>query len=144
MSDAVLKLMAKIVTHIPEDGDLTLVILKGHLILEEELNAAVASRTPHSSFLVEAELEFDQLLLVAKSQYFTHEQSWVWGAAKKLNTIRNLFAHNLEPPEAGKKLEEFLQLVEGQIGIERATVAERLRRSIAMVAAQIHQLRSAA
>jgi hypothetical protein len=84
MSDAVLKLMAKIVTHIPEDGDVTLVILKGHLIIEEELNAAVASRTPHPSFLVEAELEFDQLLLVAKSQYFAQEQSWVWGAAKKI------------------------------------------------------------
>ena len=144
MSDALLELMAKIVTHIPDDGDFTLIVLKGHLILEEELNAAVRSRVTHPQFLAQAELEFDQLLAVAKSHYFAEPSGWVWGAAKKLNGIRNLYAHNLEPENIGVRLNELLQLVEGHIGAERASQQERLRRAVAMVAAQIHNLRGAA
>ena len=128
----------------PDDGDLTLVVLKGHLILEEELNAAVRSRVTQPQFLAQAELEFDQLLALAKSHYFAEPSGWVWGAAKKLNSIRNLYAHNLEPENIGARLDEFLQLAEGHIGAERASSQERLRRAIAMVAAQIHHMRGAA
>jgi len=142
MSGPLLQLMARIITHIPDDGDVTLVVLKGHLVVAEELNAAVASRVAHPQFLPQAELEFDQLLCVAKSEYFAKTNAWVWGAARKLNSIRNLYAHNIEPDNIADRLDEFLQLVEGHVGNERASAHERLRRGIAMLAAQIHHLHS--
>ena len=140
MSPALLELMARVITHIPDNGDLTLVILKGHLIVEEEVNTALAARASVPNHLRDAKLEFDQLLSITKAFYFKEEHGWVWGGIKKLNSIRNLLAHNMEPPDLGARINEFLELVEGHINSERDSTAERLRRCIAMLAAQVHHL----
>jgi hypothetical protein len=111
--------------------------LKGHLILEEELNAAVAARVPTPEYVLEAELEFAQLLSIAKAFYFRSEDSWVWGSIKKLNSIRNLMAHTLEPQGVDKKLFELVEFVESHIGRDPSPFGERLRRAIAMLAARV-------
>ena len=141
MPSALLELMVRIMTHLPaEDSDLTLIVLKGHLVLEEELNSAVASRVDHPKHILDAELEFAQLLFVAKALFFRADDSWVWSGIKKLNSIRNVLAHTLEPKNLDEKLQEFVETVEKNIGVDRNSFAERLRRSIAMLAARVHRL----
>ena len=137
---SVLELMARIVSHLPDEGDLTLIVLKGHLILEEELNAAVAAKVPDPKYVLDAELEFAQLLSVAKAFYFCAADAWLWGSIKKLNSIRNAMAHTLEPQGVDEKLHELVELVESNIGCERNSFAERLRRCIAMLAARVRHL----
>ena len=141
MADPLIELMGKILTHIPEGTDISLTILKGHLIIEEELNNALNSKVKTKSYIENARLSFNQLLLVTKAHYINKENSWCWGALIKLNKIRNSLSHYLEPEGLNDNLVEFINLVEAQHkNEEENTFHERLRHALAMVAAQIHEL----
>ena len=137
MQTTVPEVLARVMANLPISHDPTLTILKGHLLVEEQLNAAVAVRVTEPKYLLDARLEFDQLLSIAKAVYFRTEDSWVWGGIKKLNLLRNLLAHNLEPPELDTKTKELVKLVEDHMGTLPGSSPDRLRASIAMLAAQI-------
>jgi hypothetical protein len=134
--------MGRIVTHIPETTDLSLITLKGHLIMEEELNKALKVKTPYPEHIDKAGLKFNQLLQLNKSLYFKQSMSWVWGAASKLNSIRNDYSHSLVPENGGVKVVEFIELVEAHSGTVQGDSFESYRRAIAMVCAELHQLHS--
>ena len=140
MVDSLIQLMGRIVTHIPETTDLSLITLKGHLIMEEELYKALKTKAPNPEHIDKANLKFSQLLQVAKAFYFEQHQSWVWGAASKLNGIRNDYSHSLVPENGGEKVTEFIELVEAHAGSTKGDGFEHYRRAIAMVCAELHQL----
>jgi hypothetical protein len=139
MVDPLIALMGKILAHIPDNSDPSLAILKGHLIVEEELNKALASKVINSIDIEEARLTFNQLMLVTKAHYATEGNAWCWDALTKLNKIRNSLSHNLEPPDLEKYLVEFVDLVEKRLGTQPGTdFQERLRHALAILAAQVH------
>ena len=142
MADPLFQLMGRILTHIPEGTDASLSILKGHLIIEEELNKALNSKVKNESDIANARLSFKQLMLVTKAHYINEDNSWYWGALNKLNKIRNSLSHNLEPDDLNTNLVELIELVESHYeNEEENTFHERLRRVLAMLAAQMHGLR---
>lgn len=141
MADPLIELMGKILTHIPDDADVTLAILKGHLIIEEELNKALEAKVKSAADIEDARLSFKQLMLITKSHYIADENSWCWGALNNLNKIRNSLSHKLEPEDLNKNLAELVDLVEQyQRNGEVKEFNERLRHALAMLAANIHGL----
>ena|SRR5579863_1649585 len=105
----------RVMKHLPEKGDLSLIILKGHLLIEELLFALVSSAAKDPEAIKSAKLSYYQLASVAKALYYENRlekrlekrQSAIWGAIFELNNLRNTLAHNLEPQDLNKKLKRF-------------------------------------
>ena len=93
----------RVLKHLPT-GDLSMIVLKGHLLIEELLHAIVSSRTKNPQSVLDARLSFFQLGQIAKA--LTYEQRFepIWDAIFALNSLRNTFAHTLDTPDLDKKL----------------------------------------
>jgi hypothetical protein len=90
--------------HFPESEDLSLVVAKTHLILEQHLTALIAHYCPRPRFLPDARLKFSQKLYLVRALVLMPINDEIWAALKLLNTIRNDLAHNLEPPKLADHL----------------------------------------
>lgn len=64
--------------------------------------------------LKEAKLGFFQCVYVAEAIYAKKMPNWLWVALTKLNSIRNLLAHNIEPQGVDDKIADFVSYVEGR------------------------------
>lgn len=84
-------------TLLPRSDDAALLILKLHLLIEEQIRAFVDERLQHKSALVQARLDCHQAICLAESLCTEDIHPNVWEAARKLNRLRNEVAHSLEP-----------------------------------------------
>jgi hypothetical protein len=89
----------RVIRHLPTEGDLSLIVLKGHLLIEELLHALVQSSVPHPSSLDHANLSFHDIACVAESLFFEERHEHIWKSIHALNTLRNAYAHHIEPPK---------------------------------------------
>jgi hypothetical protein len=91
-------------------------ILKGHLLLEELLYAAVVSKCPNPEYLEKAQLSSFQLLSLVRSLYLmpsieqrgSFNEEAFWDALEAFNTLRNRLAHKLEPKDLSVLLKRML------------------------------------
>jgi hypothetical protein len=91
-------------------GDETLIVLKGHLLVEDLLRSFCESVVPNPQHL--GKLQFSQSLAVARAlDDGVKVPDWAWGAASMLNGLRNMLAHRLEATEYPKRRAEFMQHV---------------------------------
>ena len=106
--------IGRVVNHLPlKSKDPTLIILKGHLLSEELMNDLISSVLPHPEHIKKSRFNYAQTLSLAKAvSDDEHHDKWVWLGLKKLNEIRNLYGHNLEPKEIEIKESEFISYVE--------------------------------
>jgi hypothetical protein len=81
---------------IPFD-DIPLIILKGHLLIEEQLNTLVENLARDPKSIRKARLRFGQLARVAQGLTYEKNTTWLWSAIDELNTLRNRLAHRTEP-----------------------------------------------
>jgi hypothetical protein len=83
-----------------EMDDITL-ILKCHLMLEEMLRDFCSAMVPQPRHLADSRFTFAQVLDLAKALYPTKIKigslAEMWTLAEKINRVRNLMAHSLEP-----------------------------------------------
>jgi hypothetical protein len=122
---------------LPRSKDLTLIVLKGHLLVEEAINGLIDEHLSNPAALASARLGFAQRLAVLRALLsegaFEH---WL-DSAEKLNTLRNRMAHQLAPPQLERHIAEFLRTLEdpdvpsGEF--EREAISKRLRRAIALL-----------
>lgn len=103
----------RFMTHMPEGGDITLHVLKAHLLVEELLWQVVRRRIERPEFVEGAELEHLQLMRLAQSSVdqFSEDVSeavWLWPTLEKLNTLRNRFAHDLEPAGVDDRIADII------------------------------------
>ncbi len=98
-------------------GDPTYIVLKAHLLAEEMLRTFLQKQASHPDTLREAELEFYQLLVLCQA-FHRHigPDWWGWRALRKLNSIRNSLAHNLEPKDVKDRILDFSQFMADSIG----------------------------
>jgi hypothetical protein len=82
---------------LPRSEDASLLILKLHLLVEEQVRAFVDERLTNRQALDDAELECHQAICLAEALSTEDIDPSVWEAARKLNSLRNHIAHNLEP-----------------------------------------------
>jgi hypothetical protein len=101
----------------PATEDPTYLVLKAHLLAEEVLYRFIESQAHRPGSLSDARLGFAQLVALCRSFHrFSKEDWWGWTALKKLNTLRNLLAHNLEPKDLRDRIVEFSVFVADAIG----------------------------
>lgn len=106
--------------HLDGVSDVVTLILKGHLLVEEAMFAAVQSKFPHPQYLLDANLRFAQLFSIAKGQFFTDNYAPVWDAIQTLNSVRNRLAHRLEPFVGTEELKKisFLMTVPDEASLD--------------------------
>lgn len=81
---------------LPRSEDVSLVILKLHLLVEEQVRAFVDERVQSKGALEAAKLECHQVICLAEALSEEDIHPNVWEAARKLNALRNQIAHSLE------------------------------------------------
>ncbi len=105
----------RIEQHFPDGADTTLQVLKGHLIIEEQLRFLLDRLLFHPEALrgdKGASFDCHQVIcLVQANTKYTHEEPWTWQAAKRLNKIRNSLAHNLAPASVDVKIQSLVDFV---------------------------------
>jgi hypothetical protein len=89
------ELFTKHFSKVPDD--LSLIVLKGHLLVEQSLSAIISHYAQPSADLANVNLRFMQKVALAKalvpSFFFLQE---FWNFVKLLNNLRNDLAHQLE------------------------------------------------
>ena len=94
--------------HMPDADDLTLVILKGHLLVEELLDRILSTIVCSPDVLVDARFTFFQKASLAKALYWGDATDAHWDLLIKLNHLRNDLAHSLEPQKLDGHTQGFL------------------------------------
>ena len=93
---------------------MSLCVLKGHLLAEELLTEYISTRLPHFEHLQIDRNHWgfaNKLELAASVSSNQHHDVWVWGALKKLNSLRNKLSHGLEPTGLDQSVQDFQQAV---------------------------------
>ena len=131
--------------HFPRrSNDVALVVLKGHLLLEEGVNHVLVALVPNPEAIESANLRFHQKLCLIRALIPGGGQVTVFpelDAAEKLNTLRNRLAHHLDYPQIEAQVKDFLLLCEApkdpEVPDDPETEAEplirRLRRALAFL-----------
>ncbi|MGT2442206.1 hypothetical protein ACU4I5_05775 [Ensifer adhaerens] len=81
----------------PHGRDLTLVILKGHLLIEEQVRHLVRAQLKKPEALDDAQLDCHQAICLAEA--LCPQSDDLWKSVRKLNKIRNDIAHKVIPPD---------------------------------------------
>jgi len=97
--------------------DLSVIVLKGHLLVEQSLTAIISHYVGASGELAEARLQFSQKVALVKAfvGWAFPVEVEPWDFLKLLNRLRNDFAHELEP----KKLAAHLTAVRAMASARR-------------------------
>jgi len=100
-------LLTRIRQHLPKGRDLTMIIIKGHLLVEERLHGLVANAVRDDSRLADARLTFFQSLCLCEA---ICGSSWdeCWRFARRLNEVRNRLAHRLDHGDLNELVDSIL------------------------------------
>ena len=101
---------------LPHGKDLDLVILKAHLLIEEQVNALIDERLKTFSALKKAHLGSFHRICLAESFFPSDFQPWLWPALRKLNELRNDIAHQLSPAGIDASVDHIIKSIPGEIG----------------------------
>lgn len=105
--------MASLIKNLPHHQESTaLILLKGHLLVEELLRGYIDRKLPNPSAFKHDQFLFAKLLMLCRALTSPKIKSWAFDAAKKLNDVRNKVAHELDSPKLKNMLESFISLVE--------------------------------
>lgn len=85
--------------------DLAMVVLKGHLLIEEALTRIIEQFLFHPKHLADCKLSFFQKVQLAQGFCLRKNQLKIWDLILAINSLRNVLAHALESPERHKKME---------------------------------------
>ncbi len=130
----------RVLQHLPESDDLTLITLKGHLLVEEALDSIIQNHCKDKTALQGVEIGFYVKLKLAAALIGDPNLSGGWTMVEKLNSLRNALAHRLEHPLAKKRLNAFLALFdvpEVSVSLTGHTATD-LRQTIAYLLGFIH------
>jgi hypothetical protein len=123
--------------HMPDTDDLSLIVLKGHLLIEEMLIDIRDKLLPHAEHLDSANINFNQLVCVIRSGLRSKHDHSSWDLIIGVSKLRNQLVHNLEPHDIENRLSQLFGLYgqtqpSDEIYIEKSgevklDTAERLR-----------------
>jgi len=98
--------------HLSEVDDLTLVVLKGHLLMEELVNEIIADFCELPEYVEELRLSFFHKSKLARALSGKNLQGEPtddpWRSLEALNSLRNQLAHQLEPKHLDQKIDQFI------------------------------------
>ena len=77
---------------LPHGKERELVILKGHLLIEEQLRQLIDERVQNPKALNERRIDFSHCVSLAKAFFPEGHDPALWKSLEELNTLRNLLA----------------------------------------------------
>lgn len=89
--------------------DLIVVILRGHLLVEEMLRRILQKHAVDPAALEDARLTFFQVLRMVQAIAAHPGRVDLWKELEQLNRIRNILAHQSEPTDIEKTVDAFLE-----------------------------------
>lgn len=98
-SNEAIAAIRRMVKHLPQQYDLTLIVLKGHLLIEQQMMDIVRKRTPADEAAKINTLRFFPLTRVVRALAGPEVPDVTWQGIDLLNKIRNSLAHKLEPAD---------------------------------------------
>ena len=118
--------------------DITLIILRGHLLVEAELNEILRDRLVWSNPVLKNGFTFSSKLKIVKGLLGEEESRKLkLESVDKLNKLRNMLAHNLSPQDDKGILEVFLNEELGIDGWDDYSNSHKLKLAIGQVCARL-------
>lgn len=109
LDDALAASLTRITRHLPEVDDRTLIVLRGHLILEAELNDLLEDELAESEAVIDGPFSFAQRLAVLRAVLGEADYRRLnLPAVEVLNRLRNKLAHHLEHERVDDLVQTFL------------------------------------
>ena len=127
INDRQLQAFRRFLERLPHGKELDLVILKAHLLIEEQVNALIRERLKNAEVLLSEErFESFYRICLAEAFFSPDFQPWLWHALTQLNKLRNRVAHHIEPKGLDNIIEDLIRSIPGDIGKDAPTRQERL------------------
>lgn len=94
--------------HMPyQESDLTLIVLKGHLLIEQKIREFIRERMLNPTALDQIRLTAHQAICLAEALTLPNSDPEVlWGVIRKVNALRNELAHKLTPERVEERVQE--------------------------------------
>jgi len=127
----------KIVRTIYKKDDLLMVILRGHLLIEETVDEIIYSYLPKPEYFKKTHLTFNSKVLIARSMCWEKSESEIWDLILRFNQLRNDFAHKLTSVEREKKIGELISLYDQSIEEDNETLTYAMDQNLCFVIAYI-------
>jgi hypothetical protein len=111
VSDAKVDDLRSLMAALPAGEDLPLLVLKGHLVVEQLLNHYIEVISSNPKPILELKrLAFGLRARVAQSMYVKDKtlDQVMWTPVRQLNELRNSIAHELEPKELQRQVDDFI------------------------------------
>jgi hypothetical protein len=118
-------LYERIKQHLPKSKELTLTIIKGHLLVEERLRALVGCLISDTAKLAEARLSYHQVLCIGEGMHSAGSAAFRF--ARRLNEVRNQLAHRLDHCKIDSLVDSLQTAHNGEPSRVPTSGAERLR-----------------
>ena len=110
MAEARDAMMRRIEQHFGHMDETVIVVLKGHLLIEEALDTIISGFVFHPEFIQSANLRFSHKLAIARAMSLDEHENEMWEIASSLNNLRNELAHSLHSPKRQAKTQTVLDL----------------------------------
>lgn len=101
----------RFITLLPHGKDMVLVVLKGHLLIEEQLRHVVDEHVNNPNALANAQFSCSQIICLAEAFCADRAVPWLWTALRHLNSLRNDIAHKIEPNRFQERISGFISTV---------------------------------
>lgn len=101
--------LQKLKENLPLAKDPTVVILRGHLLIEEMLDEFISLALKDASAIKDARLTFFQKLCITQGVIGIRKNSSIWKSIKALNKLRNDISHKLPDASLLKNLDVALK-----------------------------------
>jgi len=89
--------------HLLEIDELANVVLRGHLLVENDLDAVIAAIFYYPDYI--GRLSFERKSEVARAMALRTQNAAVWNTLSALNELRNGIAHNNDPATRRKRMD---------------------------------------
>jgi len=104
--------LQRMLAHLPEKFDLLLVTLKGHLLIEEQLDNYISEHLRKPEAMPVARLPFELKIKLAHALSGPLPPPSMWEALNILNKLRNSLAHRIEDPRLTSLVRDFVNISE--------------------------------
>lgn len=88
--------------------DVSLLVLRGHLLIEELLEKIITNIVAHKEILDKANLSFYTKATIARAMCWDQHENEMWELIFVFNTLRNELAHSLNSENTDKKIKRVL------------------------------------
>ncbi len=119
--DTLAERIVRFMNLVPYNEDKTLIILKGHLLIEELITELLKTKLKNDNPLeikVTPSMMFARKLNLCWALIRTDIKIDIWGHLKELNSIRNKMAHSIEPKGINDKIEQFTKTISQHEGFK--------------------------